>query len=352
MRLVSIIGDSISTYEGYNPEGYRVYYDDKTQKKNSLNSVYDTWWAKVNQALGAYLCVNNSYSGSSVSGMSFPAASCDKRLTNLRTDIYDPDIVLIYIGFNDFGRGVEVRRRGLKTLAGKNMLNFSDAYEHMLVRIHQQYPEAKIVCGTLMRTKIKDNEGWAFPELYAGVNFEDYNAAIRKVCKRQKCYLADVASLNIKYETLDGSHPTNEGHAAIAHAWIECLGGLGFIRPSIETCIKMYNANKDDDMALYMVFYSLANEDVLMAFNKDDKMVSLSVDNQDVIPLFTSPKRINSEEPVQLRKVSLRNNIDLLINLKRHLIVNPFSGPEIQFVIPYDAISIMLKPCIMEKNKL
>ena len=64
--FVSIVGDSISTYEGYNPDRYKVFYNRTMQMANGLNSVYDTWWAKVNQSLHAYLCVNNSYSGSKV----------------------------------------------------------------------------------------------------------------------------------------------------------------------------------------------------------------------------------------------------------------------------------------------
>lgn len=231
MKLVSIVGDSISTYTGYNPEGYSVYYNREKQRNNSLNSVHDTWWAKVNQALGAYLCVNNSYSGSRVTGTEFPAASCEERLSNLQTDKYSPNIILIYIGYNDWGYGVKVRRRGLKALTGKNRLIFTDAYEHMLTKMQEHYPEAQIVCGTLMRSKLKDNEGWNFPEAYAGVTFEDYNEAIRKICRRKKCYLADIGSLNRRYETLDGSHPTREGHITIANAWIESLEKLGMLCP-------------------------------------------------------------------------------------------------------------------------
>jgi len=234
MRLVSIIGDSISTYAGYQPEGYKVYYNEEMQRRNSLFSVYDTWWAKVNQSLKACLCVNNSYSGRKVTGTGFPAASCDERLTTLHTDRYQPDIILIYIGCNDFGQGVQIAQRGLKFLRKPNMLIFSDAYEHMLIRIHQLYPKATIVCGTLMRTCIKHKEEWTFPKTFNGVNFEDYNAAIRKICKKQKCCLADLASLHISYETLDGSHPTKKGHITIAHTWLKCLSTLGFMKPSIE----------------------------------------------------------------------------------------------------------------------
>ena len=106
--LVSFLGDSISTYSGFNPEGYAVFYDAEMQKRNGLNSVYDTWWAKVNQELRAYLCVNNSYSGSRVSGTDFPAGCCSERIMHLHTPKYKPNLILIYLGFNDFGYGVPI----------------------------------------------------------------------------------------------------------------------------------------------------------------------------------------------------------------------------------------------------
>ncbi len=34
--LVSVLGDSISTYEGYIPPNYKVYYDEDRQKINGL----------------------------------------------------------------------------------------------------------------------------------------------------------------------------------------------------------------------------------------------------------------------------------------------------------------------------
>ena len=34
--LVSVLGDSISTYEGYIPANYKLYYDEDRQKINGL----------------------------------------------------------------------------------------------------------------------------------------------------------------------------------------------------------------------------------------------------------------------------------------------------------------------------
>ena len=43
MKSVSILGDSISTFEGFNPDGYAVFYTPASQEANGLNGVFDTW---------------------------------------------------------------------------------------------------------------------------------------------------------------------------------------------------------------------------------------------------------------------------------------------------------------------
>lgn len=227
--FVSIVGDSISTFEGYNPDGYKVFYNKTMQMANGLNSVYDTWWAKVNQSLHAYLCVNNSYSGSKVTGNTFPSACSAQRLNFLHNGDMYPDLIVIYIGFNDFGNGVNVRPKGLKALSRKDLSFFINAYEKMIFQIKQNYPNGKIVCGTLMRTFIPTNDSWIFPEYFRGVSFEDYNDAIREASRRQKCCLADTGALNMRYETLDGSHPTVAGHRTLADAWRRCLVSIGLV---------------------------------------------------------------------------------------------------------------------------
>lgn len=234
--LVSILGDSISTYNGYNPKGYIVYYDEEMQMRNGLTSVYDTWWAKVNQELNAYLCVNNSYSGSKVSGEEFPAGCCLERIANLRTLEYTPDLILIYMGFNDFGYGVPISCAPLNNDGRANLQCFEDAYHQMLTGLRYFYPNAKIVCATLMRTTLRQNGLLRFPEKLGGISIDDYNNAIRRAADNCHIGLADIAKryINIpslnkhdrRYETLDWAHPTANGHQTIADEWISCLSKM------------------------------------------------------------------------------------------------------------------------------
>ena len=229
MLYVSILGDSISTYTNYNPQGYSVYYDGNMQSLNGMTSVYDTWWAKVNQALHAYLCVNNSYSGSKVAGTGFPAASSPQRTGALHTTTARPQIILIYIGFNDFGNGINIRKDHPNNMFDNDGPYFEDCYRKMLSDIKRNYPDAKILCATLMRTCIKEQPDWHFPEYFAGIPYKAYNEAIRNVCRQEGCFLADLEALNMRYETLDGTHPTAQGHVTLYHGWVHWLATAGLL---------------------------------------------------------------------------------------------------------------------------
>lgn len=213
--LVSVLGDSISTYEGYIPPNYKVYYDEDRQKINGLTSVYDTWWAKVNQYLKAYLCVNNSFSGSKVSG-EFPGASSEKRVSALHKMEHYPDVILVYMGTNDFGFGVPLE-------------TFAKDYRKMLERLRENYPSARILCATIARSYIQGKPDWKYPEMYGGTALEEYNQAIREaVNERDDIVLMDLPEEGIHYETLDGTHPTRRGHEELAQMWIGCLEKKGW----------------------------------------------------------------------------------------------------------------------------
>ena len=65
-KQFSILGDSISTLDGYNPKGYNVFYIGDNCVKSGVREMADTWWDKVIGFFGGELLVNNSWSGSRV----------------------------------------------------------------------------------------------------------------------------------------------------------------------------------------------------------------------------------------------------------------------------------------------
>ncbi len=220
MDYYSIMGDSISTFVGTQPEGYGVYYDYDNLKKNAMRYLTDVWWARVISHFHGSICVNNSYSGTCVAGKQFPSGNSIKRTSLLHTAEIAPEYILIYMGLKDFGRGVPLRS---KHIFLKNPIYFEDAYQIMLTRIQDNYPSSVIICGTIARTYHAKIHNWQFPEEFAGIPLEDYNNSIRFVAEKHKCPVADLSAKNIYYETLDGTHPTLIGHDEIAQGWIACL---------------------------------------------------------------------------------------------------------------------------------
>ena len=223
MKQISIIGDSISTYYGFVPDGYKVYYNEQIALKNQLTSVDDTWWRIVCKHLGAEICVNNSYSGSRVSGNGFECASSDERTSSLHTEGTTPDLILLYIGVNDFGRGIGIKEN---PFFYKEAI-FYEAYKNMLHKIMHNYPDSQIVCATLMKSSVKGNPQWEYPRSKTGISLEEYNEAIREIANNLGVLVADLEALNTPYETLDTLHPTKEGHRTIANAWITQLNKMG-----------------------------------------------------------------------------------------------------------------------------
>lgn len=215
---ISILGDSISTYIGYNPYGYAVYYKDDRLYDNDIASVNDTWWKQVIDALGGELCVNNSYSGSCVAG-SFESSACSKeRCSNLH-DETNPDIILIYMGTNDRGFEVEIGMNG-----PQNIHKFCGAYRTMLRQIKNNYPLAKIICATLLMGFKQDMQNLAYDRFMR--EDERYNDAIRLAVKEEGCLLVDLALSGERYETLDYCHPTKNGHSTMAKLWVTSLKNL------------------------------------------------------------------------------------------------------------------------------
>ncbi len=75
---VLIFGDSYSTFEGFIPEGYEVYYDTNESGGTDVKDVKDTWWNKLIVETGSELVLNNSWSGSTIGYTGYENADCSK----------------------------------------------------------------------------------------------------------------------------------------------------------------------------------------------------------------------------------------------------------------------------------
>lgn len=217
-KQFSVLGDSISTLSGYNPQGNEVFYNGAVCAQSGVCAMEDTWWGKVIDFFGGELLVNNSWSGSRVTQTSnatilFPSGCSDERTSRLHIHNVLPDVILIYLGFNDWASGVEVKKRLIEK---SDYTKFSFAYAKMLAKLKANYRHAEIWCCTLNTTYIADKPAFSFPHTYAGQHIENYNQMIRKAAKRYGCKIIDLYNYHVAYDTLDGSHPTAAGMNTLA----------------------------------------------------------------------------------------------------------------------------------------
>ena len=221
-KKFSILGDSISTLKGYNPQGYKVFYDTDNCKRANIEAYTDTWWGQVLEFFDAELLVNNSWSGSRVTKFPdqeqlFPAGCSDERTSSLHSMFATPDVLLVNLGTNDWAFGVKTGKEAHDQNKAWSEL-FKDAYRAMLQKVKYNYPECEVWCCTLGTTFISGNPQFRFPYQYAGLHIEEYNEIIRRIVREEKCKLIDLYHMNTRYDSIDGTHPNINGMKTIASA--------------------------------------------------------------------------------------------------------------------------------------
>lgn len=240
-KQFSILGDSISTLEGYNPNGYSLFYIGEACDRSGVRNRKDTWWGKVIDYFDGELLVNNSWSGSCVaksagSDTLFPSGCSKERTGGLHINKTMPDVIIVYLGINDWANGVQVEeeRRGFYDEHTKMHVDgyikgdervFSVAYRRMLDSLKKNYPSAEVYCCTLGETSMLSNPSFQFPYTYGGTHIERYNHVIRAVAAQYRCKLIDLYDYHVPYETMDGTHPTESGMCTLATLMLRSMCG-------------------------------------------------------------------------------------------------------------------------------
>lgn len=215
-KKVSILGDSISTFTGTMPADYNIYYPES----GDIPNAGQTWWGQLLANTGMVLCRNASSANTDVTGNSLvldgSAPGCSiRRIVDLKgTDGSNPDVIIIYMGINDFARS---RTLGSFTSPGVQtegeVMVFTDAYELMLQKIKALYPTASIYCCTLLeRCDLNGNTGAPAVNLN-GDTVADFNTQIKAIAKAYGASVIDFYNCGINYTnlslfTVDGIHPT------------------------------------------------------------------------------------------------------------------------------------------------
>lgn len=219
-KQFSVLGDSISTLEGFHPGGYHVFYEKSNVDKTNVRQMKDTWWGKVIDYFGGKLLVNNSWSGSRVTKLPrsneiFPSACSDERTKGLHIDNVKPDVIIIYMGTNDWAFGARLDHDTC-LLGIDEREYFGSAYAVMLEKLRKNYPDAELWCCTLSSTYMSSNSDFTFPEIYYGSDITYYNHEIRENAEKYGCRLIDLFKNRIPYNSIDGTHTNAEGMNTLA----------------------------------------------------------------------------------------------------------------------------------------
>ena len=206
---ISVLGDSISTFDGISPPG-GVYYGPSFGDITGVRTPEDTWWMQVIQAMGGQLLANNSWSGSTVSMIGSMPACSPSRIKKLSVDGTAPDHILIFAGLND-----------VAFFADPN--DFAADYQKMLQRIRESYPQAQVTCGTLITGYLK-NTPFTHQLGHIREKYLPYNQAILEAAAQFGYQTADIASFNERFASMDGFHPNGEGMGQLADFWLKSTG--------------------------------------------------------------------------------------------------------------------------------
>ena len=164
-KYFSVLGDSISTFQGYSPWGAAHYAPDLAAA-TGVAAVEDTWWMRV----------------------------------------------LLYAGLNDVMFYVPVEA-------------FQAEYRLLLARLRQAYPQAQVFCGTLLLGEVAGTQGSLRGVLQ---RMAPYNEAIRAAAAQEGGLLVDLAAQSTRYLALDAFHPTGEGMVQLAECWLRAMRAAGY----------------------------------------------------------------------------------------------------------------------------
>lgn len=201
--IVSILGDSYSTFEDFIPQGNATWYAPNPQEERTdVGSVRQTWWWQTVSEGGYILGVNESYSGATISYTGYRGDDYSDRsfVTRLRR-VGPCDILLIFGATNDsWTDGPIGEYRYDKPLTRGHMFEFRPALGRLLREAQERLPGTRILF--LVNTELK-------PEITSSIV--------------EECKYYGVECLLLHDIDKRSGHPTAKGMEAIKRQVLDAL---------------------------------------------------------------------------------------------------------------------------------
>lgn len=215
---ISILGDSISTYEGCHSSDCNIYYEGYTNEYAQLKSWKDTWWGIVIEELHGTLLKNHSYSGGCITATSeqfdyYPSAISPLRYQQLKNKDHIPDIIFVYLGINDWFNEVTIEQQ---YTTAPWYTCFKEASEYLCTCLKKEYPDTKIcvispILGTI--------DGYLLPSVNGdGVSLKRFQTYLEEACEKANIHYLNIHKHCPYYQSMDGAHPDKKGMRQLAEA--------------------------------------------------------------------------------------------------------------------------------------
>ena len=197
-KKVSILGDSYSTYQGFNPEGYAPFYPDG---HNDVSSVDQTWWSLYIKAKGYELEKNNSWGGTTICSTGYFRRDASASFFLSRVYMLgDPDIIFVFGGTNDAWANSPVGEYQYADWTKKDCVNFRPALACLLDTLQRLYPEAAIY--SILNSELR----------------EEINESMRTVCAHYHVQLIELHDIDKQ-----NGHPSISGMQSICDQLLEAI---------------------------------------------------------------------------------------------------------------------------------
>jgi len=232
---LGIIGDSISTYNGWLPSSISGYDGSKYvtyYPSGDVNAVSKTWWYKAAEMLGLNPStdINNcAWSGCQLSGDSTSTSSASvgcstRRVTDLAARGFTPDIILVFISCNDWRNNVAVGTWAVTDAvpAEGTITTMRAAYALLLNKIHTTYPSARVFCCTNLDDPRRDATQGYPSNNGNGVTTSQWNDNIKEIAEAFGCDVINMHNCGLTYQNMasfatdGGTHPNAAGMAMMA----------------------------------------------------------------------------------------------------------------------------------------
>ena len=196
---VFILGDSYSTFKGYIPEGYAVYYSENSTDFG-VDRVENTWWMSLINETDSALVHNNSWSGSTIGYTGYSGDCTNSSFITRFEQLLEQgwfeenkiDTFFVFGGTNDSWSNAPLGEMMLEGWSREDLFSVLPAIGYIAHRLKTALTDTRVIF--IINTDIK-------PEIQEGIKKACEHFAVEYIALR------DISKIE--------GHPTKEGMTQI-----------------------------------------------------------------------------------------------------------------------------------------